>query len=182
MQYEQKITLRNGAECCLRSGTAADSRAVLEHFILTHGQTEFLASYPDEKRFTVEQEAAFLEGKAAAPREIELLAIVDGMVAGMAGIDARGNREKLQHRAEFGISVDKAFWSLGIGRALTEACIACARQTGYRQLELEVVADNQRAVALYTHLGFQEYGRNPKGFLTRSGRWQHLILMRLELN
>lgn len=26
-----------------------------------------------------------------------------------------------------------------------------------------------------------EYGRNPRGFLTRDGRWQELVLMRLEL-
>ena len=31
-------------------------------------------------------------------------------------------------------------------------------------LELSVVADNARAMALYQRAGFVEYGRNPKGF------------------
>ena len=34
----------------------------------------------------------------------------------------------------------------------------------------------------YQSVGFAEYGRNPRGFRTRSGQWQELILMRMELN
>ena len=73
------------------------------------------------------------------------------------------------------------YWSLGIGRALTEACIECAGAAGYVQLELEAVAENKSALALYRSVGFQEYGRNPKGFRSRLTGWQELVLMRLEL-
>jgi ribosomal protein S18 acetylase RimI-like enzyme len=90
-------------------------------------------------------------------------------------------KEKVKHRAEFGISVDKAYWGLGIGRALTEACIECAKEAGYAQLELEVVAENRSALTLYESVGFVEYGRNPKGFRSRLTGWQELVLMRLEL-
>ena len=69
----------------------------------------------------------------------------------------------------------------GIGRALTEACIECARAAGYLQLELEVVAGNRRAEELYKSVGFVEYGRNPKGFRSRNSGWQENVLMRLEL-
>ena len=78
--------------------------------------------------------------------------------------------------------MDRAFWGLGIGRALTEACIACAGKAGYAQLELEAVAENRSALALYQDVGFVEYGRNPKGFRSRLCGWQELVLMRLELN
>ena len=44
-----------------------------------------------------------------------------------------------------------------------------------------MVSANGGAVALYRSLGFEEYGRNPKGFRTRGGQWQELVLMRLEL-
>lgn len=55
------------------------------------------------------------------------------------------------------------------------------RQAGYLQLELEVVADNARAIALYKKLGFVEYGRNPRGFRKRNGDYQELVYMRVEL-
>ena len=64
---------------------------------------------------------------------------------------------------------------------LTEACIECAGSAGYLQLELEVVSDNNRAMELYKSAGFVEYGRNPKGFLSRHSGWQENVLMRLEL-
>ena len=44
-----------------------------------------------------------------------------------------------------------------------------------------MVADNHRAVALYESLGFREYGRNPRGFLSRTAGYQTLVHMRLEL-
>ena len=49
------------------------------------------------------------------------------------------------------------------------------------QLELSAVADNRHAIALYESVGFVEYGRNPKGFRSRTSGWQELIEMRLEL-
>ena len=49
------------------------------------------------------------------------------------------------------------------------------------QLELNVVAENKSAVALYEKLGFKEYGRNPQGFRSRTTGFQELIYMRLEL-
>ena len=45
-----------------------------------------------------------------------------------------------------------------IGAALTGACIDCAKEAGFRQLELEVVGDNENAVRLYKRYGFMESG------------------------
>lgn len=87
-----------------------------------------------------------------------------------------------KHRAEFGISIGREYWGLGIGRALTRACIECARAAGYAQLELHVAADNTTAITLYESEGFMEYGRHPRGFRSRDAGWQELVLMRLELD
>ena len=137
--------------------------------------------HPDENSFDPAQEAQFLEEKRKSANEIQLLALVDGSVAGTAGIEAVGRKDKVKHRAEFGISVSKAYWGLGLGRALANACIRCAKEAGYSQLELNAVAENQRALALYRDMGFVEYGRNPKGFLSRTAGYQELVYMRLEL-
>ena len=181
MEYYQTITLKDGASCVLRNGAAKDGASMLEFFLLTHGQTDFLLSYPDETDETAEGEAQFLQAKTESPDEIELLAEIDGKIVGSAGIGRVGTKEKVRRRAEFGISVDKNYWGLGIGRALTQACIECAKSAGYAQLELDAVADNERAIALYRSAGFVEYGRNPMGFHSRLTGWQELALMRLEL-
>ena len=181
MEYRETIRLKDGRECVLRSGTEKDAQAAFDNFVLTHAETEFLTTYPDETPFGAEEEGEFLRKRAESENEAEILAELDGRIVGMAGIGAIGAKDKLRHRASFGISIERDCWGLGIGRALTRACIACAGAAGYAQLELEAVAENERALALYRSEGFVEYGRNPKGFRTRGGRWQELVLMRREL-
>ena len=181
MEYLKQITLKDGQECTIRSGTERDGQAVYENFNLTHSQTDFLLSYPEENSFTAEQEAQFLKEKTESPNEAELVAEVGGRIVGTAGIECVGTKEKTRHRADYGISIDRAYWGLGIGRALTEACLECAKAAGYAQIELEAVAENKNAIALYESVGFVEYGRNPRGFRSRLTGWQEIVLMRLEI-
>lgn len=182
MKYYKEIRLKDGRTLILRNGTEQDGEAVLEAFNAAHAETDFLLTYPDENSFTAEQEAEFLKGKTESANEIEILALIDGAVVGSAGNEAIGNRYKVRHRADFGISVLKKYWGLGVGRALTEACIECAEKAGYAQLELTVVAENERAIGLYESVGFIEFGRNPKGFYSREKKdFQETVEMRLEL-
>ena len=179
MKYRQQIVLRNGKTAILRN--AEESDAVLENFNLTHAETDYLLTYPDEGSFDAEKEARYLKRKAESVNEIEIIAVADGRVVATAGVDAVGTRDKLRHRAEFGISVLRAYWGLGIGGALTHACIQCAREAGYAQLELTAVAENERAIALYRKAGFVEFGRNPRGFRSRTSGYQEIVHMLLAL-
>ncbi|SFA79922.1 Protein N-acetyltransferase, RimJ/RimL family [Acetitomaculum ruminis DSM 5522] len=181
MRYKENIVLKNGKEAILRNGEAKDGSDVYENFNLTHGETDFLLSYPDENSFNPKEEADFLEEKTNSSNEIEIIAIIDGKIAGTAGIEAVGKKYKIKHRAEFGISILKEFWGIGLGKALANACIKCAKEAGYEQLELNLVADNKRALFLYESLGFKEFGRNPKGFNSRISGFQEVIYMLLEL-
>ena len=181
MLYVKTITLKDGRPCVLRSGTEQDGQALLDLFILTHTQTDFLVDYPDEITMTAEEETQFLKTKAESENEVEILAVADGRVVGSAGVWCVRDRAKLRHRAWFGVSVAQDFWGLGIGRALTEAAVESAKTAGYRQLELEVLEDNEKAIALYKSAGFAEYGRNPLGINLRGSGYHALVLMRLEL-
>ena len=182
MRYQKIILTKDGKDCLLRDATAADAGAVWDFFFLAHSQTEYLLSYPEECGKSVEQERQFLADRAASENAIELCAFVDGILVGTAGFSPIGHKCKVRHRAEFGISVEQSHWGKGIGRAMTDACIECARQVGFLQMELEVAAGNLPAISLYESVGFREYGRNPRGFRTKDGRWQELVLMRLELD
>ena len=181
MKYQNTIQLKDGRECILRNGEEKDGAEALAVFTATHAQTEFLLTYPEEIRMSAEEEGAYLKGKEESLREVEIVAVVDQKIVGTAGIDEAGKQFKASHRADFGIAIDQAYWGLGIGKALTKACIDCARKAGYAQIELNVVAENKAAVRLYESAGFQEYGRNPRGFHTRGGGYQELNYMRLEL-
>ena len=182
MKYYENIKLKNNMVCIIRNATITDAKGVLENTKIIREETDFLLSYPDEINFSVEEKEKFLEDKEKSHSEIQICAIVDDRIVGLAGISAVGSKDKVKHRAEFGISIEKAYYGKGIGTALTKACIDCAKTAGYRQLELEVVAENKNAIALYKKFGFKETGRNPRGFCSRYTGWQELISMLLELD
>ena len=181
MRYAETVALTGGVELLVRNAVASDARALRETMRRTHSETDYLLSYPDEQGTDEEREARLLEEAERCGNQVELVAIVDGRIVGSAGVEAVGSRRKVAHRARFGISVLKEQWGMGIGRVLMESCIDCARRAGYAQLELEVVAGNERAVSLYRRAGFEEYGRNPRGYRSASAGYQELVHMRLEL-
>lgn len=179
---QKTIELKDGRRCIIRNVTSHDAKDVLVLFNKINNETNFLLTYPDEKRLSIEEEKNFLKQKEESATEIQLCAVAGNVIVGLAGVSPIGAREKISHRAELGVSIEKDFWRLGIGSALTNASIECAISAGYKQLELEVVLENKNAIALYKKLGFIEYGRNPRGFISRKSEYRELILMRLELN
>lgn len=181
MKYNQIIILKNGKEALLRNGDKQDGKDVFDVFNTVHDETDYLLTYSDENSYNPEQEALFLEKKTNSDNEIEIVAIVDGKIVGLAGIEAVGTKYKVKHRATFGISILKDYWGIGLGKTLASACIQCAKEAGYVQLELDVVAENTRAISLYNSLGFKEFGRNQKGFNSRTSGYQELVYMSLEL-
>lgn len=181
MRHKSEVTLKSGKKCLLRSLEPDDAREAFDLFQTTHAETDFLTSYPDENSYDDEGWRANMGRLAESGRDVEVGAYVDGRLLGTVSVNGLSKRCKMRHRAELGISVLREAWGLGIGRALMEAAIGCARQMGFAQLELEVVADNERAIGLYRSLGFVEFGRNPKAFRSRASGWQELVLMRLEL-
>ena len=181
MRYAETVVLKDGVELLVRNAVASDARALRDIMQRTHAETDYLLSYPDEQGTDEEREVRLLEETERCGNQVELVAIVDGRIVGSAGVTAAGSRRKVAHRARFGISILKEYWGMGIGRMLMESCIDCARRAGYTQLELEVVADNERAVSLYRRSGFEEYGRNPRGYRSASSGYQELVHMRLEL-
>lgn len=181
MRYAETVVLKDGVELLVRNAGASDARALRDVMQRTHAETDYLLSYSDEQSVDDEHEARSLVETERSDNEVELVAVVDGKIVGSAGVAAVGSRRKVAHRARFGISVLKELWGMGIGRVLTEVCIDCARRAGYAQLELDVVADNERAMSLYRRAGFVEYGRNPRGYWSSSTGFQELVHMRLEL-
>lgn len=182
MKYNKEIVLRNNKSCLIRNGYTSDALEVIDIFNQTHAETDFLLSYPEENSHSYDIEVEFLKACEESKYDVELLAILDGKIVGTAGISLVGYKYKVKHRSELGISIKKEYWGLGIGKALMEACIECAKNAGLAQLELDVVADNHSAIALYKKFGFIEFGRNPKGFNSKVCGYQETVLMRLELN
>ena len=114
------------------------------------------------------EEARALVLSHAAPLPVETVPVLEA-VGRVAAADLKSD-----------IDISPFAHSAMDGFAVRAAELAEASQEA--PVELDVVAENTAARMLYEHVGFTEYGRNPRGFRTRSGAWQELILMRLELD
>ncbi len=107
---------------------------------------------PDGRTFTLGAFAAPMPGTAHAPSPL----------LGAATLESSTKRNQ-SHLADLvGMMVAPGAQGAGIARALLGACLARARQNPQlRSVILTVTANNPRAIALYRHAGFAEYGLLP---------------------
>ena len=141
---------------------AQDAAALLEYLKIIGGETDNLSFGPEGVPLTVEAEQSYLAMQAQSHEHIQLLAKVNGEIIGTASLNRKPNR--MNHRAEFGISLKKAWWGCGASSALAEGVLAFARETGVQQVNLAVRSDNKRAIALYERLGFRKLCTFPDFF------------------
>ena len=174
---EREIRLKDGRTAILRAPRIEDAAELIGYLRTVTGETPFLTQYPDEVRFTLEQEEEFLRGRIADPRGAMILATVDGEHAGNGSFMSLGGNRRYAHRCSLGIALYRKYCGLGLGRGLMEFALELARDCGYEQAELEVVADNARAVALYESLGFEVYGRHPRDVKYDDGSYADALLM-----
>lgn len=173
---EKDIQLKDGRIAVLRSPSPADAADCLDYMKITASETPFLLREPDEVTMTVEQEAEYLQNVLGLDSRIMILCTVDGKIAGNCQIDRKTKRKNC-HRGSIGIALIQEFWGLGIGTAMFKEMIAIAKQWGLKQLELEVVEGNERAMGLYRKMGFETVSYVPNAIRLADGTLLKEFLM-----
>ena len=163
-------------ELLLRNAREEDAQRLLHYLKTTSAETRFLIREPDEVTMTLEDERRFIQRQNESERDVMVLAFYDGEFAGNASLMGMGP-SRYRHRAGLAIALYQAYTGLGIGRAVLEALLAIAKDCGIEQVELEVVADNERAIALYKNLGFEVYGTMPRNMKYREGTYADVYWM-----
>lgn len=169
---EKKIALKDGRTGTLRPVEVRDAQNMLEYLRIVSSQTPFLLRNEDEVTYTVEAEEQLLENKRNNPREIMMVAEVDGVIAGNCGIVSNGNLRRVYHRCGFAIALKEGYWGMGIGSAMMEYALYLAKKMKYEQVELEVVDGNNRAKNLYERFGFKETGKNLRALKYDDGSYR----------
>jgi len=90
--------------------------------------------------------------------DVSLVAEIDGVVVGSAVLHPAPAIRR-RHAALLGISVARDAQGRGVGKALMQAlCDYADNWAHLLRLELNVFADNERAIALYRRFGFEHEG------------------------
>jgi RimJ/RimL family protein N-acetyltransferase len=179
--YYKTISLKDGREAVLRPLMPSDAEELLGVMQKIYGETRFLTRVPEEFNFTPEEEGQILEKVCRNENAFWITAVVGGKIAGTCEARMVSDKQRLRHRATLGISLLQEYWGLGIGRALMRDIILWAREKGFEQLELGVVAGNERAIGLYRSLGFEITGSVPKHMKYQDGTYSDEYLMTLFL-
>ena len=155
--------LSSGVTLIIRDAEPADAAAALDYVDGVSTESDFLTMAPGEFELTEAQERAILERYLNTENHVFMLAEVDGKIVGMCNF-AGGRRQRLQHTGSFGMSVRKAYWGQGIGRVMLDVLIDWAKRSPIvEKVNLQVRADNQRAISLYEQAGFEVEGTERDG-------------------
>lgn len=150
----------------IRKARKTDAAAMINFLHQIAGESDYLTfGSADELHLTVEKEEKLFEDYFNRDNGLNLIAEYDGQIAGNLNFSG-GTKKRTAHTGEFGISVRKDFWGMGIGKALIARLIEWSKESGViRKINLRVRSDNARAIHLYKSFGFKEEGVITRDFL-----------------
>jgi len=175
----KQIRLKTGEELTVRRAREEDAKRIIDYINLVGGETDYLSFGENEFEVTEEREREIIKGFQQSENSFMLLAESNNTIAGLLTLEC-GSRLRLMHRGEFGLTVSRVFWGKGIGRVLVEEMLSLAGDSGVTRIGLQVRADNERAIKLYSDLGFRVEGRL-KRFMRIRGEYFDFLQMGIDL-
>lgn len=176
-----EVLIKNGQKLIIRKAAKEDAAEIVEYMLAIGGESDNLTFGKGELKMTLEAEENFIEDINSKDNEIMLIVLLENKIIASAALRA-GDRNRVKHVGEFGITVRKAYWGLGIGSALLNYLIEWARSTRIiRKINLRVRDDNENAIKLYKKCGFQQEGLITREFYIK-GRFYDAIAMGLEID
>lgn len=175
------FTDKQGRRVELRAAELKDASTLIEYLKVTSAETPYLIREPDEITISVENEEKFIQEKIDSERELMLIALVDEKHVGNCSLMNLSKYRRYMHRCEVAIALYKDFCGCGIGKRMLETVLTIAAEFGYEQAELEVVADNTNAIALYEKIGFQKFGIFPDNIKLPDGTYKDAYWMMKKL-
>ncbi len=172
-----EVTDKLGRTIVLRSAEVTDGAALVEYLKVTTSETPFLIREPEEVTLTIEQEEVFIQKCIDDEKGLMLVAIMDGEYIGNCSLNGLLPYKRYAHRCDIVIALYQKYCGAGIGELMMNTVLSIAKELGYEQAELEVIADNTAAIHLYQKLGFQEYGRVPNNMKYQNGTYADAIWM-----
>ena len=178
---KREVQLRHGQRATIRAAASEDAVALLAYLDAVAGETDFLSMGQGELDWTEEKERQFIEDHRQADNKLLILAEIEGQIAGVLGYTG-DDRRRLRHAGEFGLTVTRTHWGLGLGTALIRIMIEWAKASRIvRKINMRVRTDNERALDLYKRFGFVKEGVITRQFAV-AGTFYDAYLMGLDID
>lgn len=179
MQNRWEYTLKNGKSVVVRQATPEDAPAYLEYMNQVFRDDRFFLTTSEESQEwrTLEKVRERITKFQDPLQGMLLLAWDEDKAIAMADI-IRGQKSRIHHIGEIGMSILHEYRGFGLGTAMMQSLIDWAQKNAVlEKLALSVYADNTAARRLYEKMGFTEEGQHIRHYKFSDGRYVDSILM-----
>ncbi len=173
---EKKFLIKDGRTVSIGSPAVVDAEDLAKHYSLIAIETPFLINDFEDGEKSIQDEIKWVEKESQSPNSFAIVAKIDGKVIGGANLSGH-SKFRVKHRCEIGISIQKAFWGLGIGTLLMQILVEEAKKMGLEQMELGVHDGNKSAMGLYKKFGFVDAGWMPNCLKYKDGSYAGIVRM-----
>jgi RimJ/RimL family protein N-acetyltransferase len=142
----------------IRKAQESDAEQIILHKRkVLDESSHFLGSSLEEFEPTIQEEQALIH----LHNQNGLLLVAEDNQSIIGLLNFRlSTSKKFSHKGFFGMSIQEAYTNKGIGTTLITSLIDWAKaESRVEKLSLEVFSNNERAIHLYSKLGFIEEGR-----------------------
>lgn len=148
-QYPKEIKLKDGSTCSLRPLRKDDENTFHAFFL----------SVPEKERMFIKHrvtESAVIQDwcrKIDLGRNLPLLALVDGKIAGVATLHQQLGGWK-RHIGRVSVLVLPQYRGRGLARAMVNEIVSLARNLSLEKVEAEFIGEQEAAIKMFALLGF----------------------------
>jgi ribosomal protein S18 acetylase RimI-like enzyme len=152
---------KDGREVILRAPQWADLDDMLD-FI--NSLVDESAPILKETKMTRNGEIDWLARLLSRVEKAKMVAVVAEVENKFVGqVEVTPGTERSKHLGNLGISLKDGFRDVGIGSEMMKEAEKQSKELGIEVIQLEVFANNERAIHVYENAGFNVVGRIPKG-------------------
>jgi RimJ/RimL family protein N-acetyltransferase len=171
----KKIRIKN-RKIIIRKAIKSDASELVNYLNSISKESDYLTFGEGEVGVTIKQEEEFIEAANNKNNSLFIVAQMNGKIMGNLNFSA-GERKRIAHTGEFGVSVLKEYWGNKVGEELVKYLIQWSKSSAViRKINLRVRTDNTKAIKLYKKLGFFEEGIIKRDFLIENKFYDSLSM------
>ena len=164
----------------VRQATESDAESFLDLWDALDTETEFMLFEPNERKATLESQKSRL-ANATESEYVHILVLEDTDEGCLAGFCAgrRSSNFRDKHSLEIVVGIRQSYTGQQWGRKLLTELEQWAKTVSVSRLELSVMVNNVRAIALYKNLGFEIEGTKKAAVFLKSGLVNEYIMAKI---
>ncbi|WP_068774951.1 GNAT family N-acetyltransferase [Paenibacillus sp. FJAT-26967] len=166
----------NGIYYTIRSAAGKDAKELSELRVQIDGETENLDRERGEAFIDPSGFEHIIQEDSGNRRSLFLVAVAEGRIVGFSRCEGN-DLKRFSHKVEFGVCVSNDYWGYGIGKNLLKESISWADSNGVKKITLNVLETNDKAIKLYSKLGFEIEGLLKKDKLLSDGKYYDTVMM-----